>query len=181
MGILHLSMAILLTGLIGSLGLAAVGQNAAQEALKPFVVPSEPLTVIFEGSRPSVVVHSTGGRYPRDEYRWAVLATNEWVFVNGRVFEKTCPFLKNFAKANAPEKEMSPEQLDVLSFALKGKTVTVHARVPRFTAIPAGLEECAGYSYDAKAGFLRFGDKAVALLAGDQPDWMRRPGPAVTP
>lgn len=111
------------------------------------------------------------GSYPKST--WTALEAGDWFLLNGNQSLSSCYFvLEPFARANGMLLYYWPlENISVGISAWKGKTKKVSVRIPRFNGRPDGLEQCIGYSYDAKTKMLLVGSRKVAFIDEYQPDW----------
>jgi hypothetical protein len=101
---------------------------------------------------------------------WMYAESADWVLLNGPRGTVTCPALLGpFGAANAPAEAMSLSTVRMLADRAAGGPIALSVMVPRFTAAPAGLSQCSGFSFDAKTGRLRAGGKYVAYLTPAQP------------
>jgi len=112
----------------------------------------------------------SGGKVSTTYRYWTFLETQDWVLLNGRYGSKTCPqLLDDFVSANVPYEVMTPERMDVLTVALRGKDVSIWAHVPRFKSRPPALDKCWGFGFDEERGMLTLGGKPVGVMAAKQP------------
>ena len=102
--------------------------------------------------------------------RWVYAETDDWVLLNGPRGTATCPaILGQFGAAYAPAEAMSLSTVRLLADRAAGAAIALSVLVPRFTAAPADLGQCSGFTFDPKTGRLRAGGKYVAYITPAQP------------
>lgn len=146
-------------------------RRAVQEQqLQALHVPAEPLKTRILEAPAYKGEYVSGGKVSTTYRYWSFVETSDWVLLNGRYGDNTCPHvLSDFVAVNVPQPVMGPEEMDVLTMAFRGKEVELYAHVPRFKQAPAKLENCWGFGFDTERGLLTIAGKPVAVMASKQP------------